>query len=71
LPGGARVEVVGRNETGAWIAIALSPGSKLTGWVEASMVSGIADVKGLQLAPMTPIGTQSPTQPARPPARPR
>ena len=71
LPDGARIEVLGRNETGAWIAIALGPGSKLTGWVEASAVTGIADVKGLQLAPTTPIGTPLPSQPTRPPVRPR
>jgi hypothetical protein len=68
LPRGSRLEVVGRNPSGAWIAVVFSPGSKLTGWIEASRVTGMGDIQALEIAAETPLGTSTPQQPARQPA---
>ena len=49
---GARVDVVGRNEAGDWLAISLTPGSKTYGWVRATAVSGLtkANISALPVA---------------------
>jgi hypothetical protein len=67
LPRSARLEVVGRNPSGAWLAIVFSPGSTLTGWIDASKVTGI-DVSTLEIAAETPLGISTPAPPARQPA---
>lgn len=52
IASGARVEVVGRNEKGDWLAISLNLGSTTYGWVRASGVVGVANVSSLPVAPV-------------------
>jgi hypothetical protein len=52
ISSGSRVDVIGRNEKGDWLAIALTPGSKVYGWVRASTVAGVTNVTAL---PVTPV----------------
>lgn len=52
IANGARVEVVGRNEKGDWLAVSLNPGSTTYGWVRASGVAGVANVNSLPVAPV-------------------
>lgn len=39
---GVRLEVVGRNERGDWLAVSLTPGSRTYGWVRAASIDGIS-----------------------------
>jgi hypothetical protein len=55
IAGGARVEVVGRNEKGDWLAISLNPGSAIYGWARASGVAGVANIQSLPVAPVKPL----------------
>jgi hypothetical protein len=50
---GSKVEVVGRNEKGDWLAVSLTPGAKSYGWVPAAGVSGVANVQALKVVPVT------------------
>lgn len=47
---GSRVEVVGRNDKGDWLAINLTPGAKTYGWVPANEVAGVSNVMSLPVA---------------------
>jgi hypothetical protein len=47
VPPDGRLDVVGRNERGDWIAIVFTPGSTFHGWVPVSAITGIADVMRL------------------------
>jgi hypothetical protein len=49
---GARVEVVGRNPKGDWVAVSLTPGSKLYGWVPVAAIAGLLDINALQVVPV-------------------
>jgi hypothetical protein len=49
---GAKVEIVGRNPKGDWVAISLTPGSKLYGWVPVAAISGLQDINALQVVPV-------------------
>ena len=51
---GARVEVVGRNEKGDWLAISLNPGARTYGWARAVGISGLtaANIAALPVAPV-------------------
>ena len=49
---GARVEIIGRNAKGDWLAVSLTPGSKLYGWVPVAGVSGVQNVEALQVVPV-------------------
>ena len=51
---GARVEVVGRNDSGDWLAISLNPGSRTYGWARAAGVTGLttANLTALPIAPV-------------------
>lgn len=53
LPRNARLQIVGRDESSRWIAIVFSPGSKLTGWIEASSIIGQIDAASLMVMPVT------------------
>lgn len=53
LPRGARLDVVGRDETARWLAIVFTPGSAFHGWVPVSRVEGIVNVAALQVASVT------------------
>lgn len=57
LPRGTIIEVIGRDETSQWVAIALSlvPGSVLTGWLPLADVEGVTDVSQLEVASVTPL----------------
>jgi uncharacterized protein YgiM (DUF1202 family) len=49
---GGKLEVVGRDESGEWIAVAFPPNSSLRGWVQADRVTGIFNLKGLPVEPV-------------------
>jgi uncharacterized protein YgiM (DUF1202 family) len=49
---GARLEVVGRDQEGDWLAIVFSRGSSLHGWVPRERVLGV-EVAQLPVAPVT------------------
>ncbi|HEX5367936.1 MAG TPA: hypothetical protein VFY10_00830 [Dehalococcoidia bacterium] len=43
LPNGASLQVVGRDQSGRWLAVAFPPGSSYIAWLQASQVSGMAE----------------------------
>jgi len=51
---GARVDVVGRNEKGDWLAVSLTLGAKSYGWVPAAGVSGLSATAISEL-PVKPV----------------
>jgi uncharacterized protein YgiM (DUF1202 family) len=53
IQNGAKVDVVGRNEKGDWLAVSLTPGAKTYGWVPASGVAGVTNVQALPVTPVT------------------
>jgi len=53
LPRGAKLEVVGRDPTGDWLAIVFSSGSGFNGWVPGLQVTDAPDLNTLPLAPVT------------------
>lgn len=53
LPRGAKLDVIGRDASSQWIAIAFAGGTKINGWVPSQSVSGVSDIKSLPLAPVT------------------
>ena len=69
LPRSAKLEVIGRDDSGAWLAIVFSVGSRLTGWIPVTTVSGLDDVSALAPAEVTlieaPTATPGPARPAR------
>jgi len=62
LPRGRTMDVIGRDDSGAWLAVELGAGT-LTGWVEASSIGGVEDVPGLAVARATPVETPSTAPP--------
>ena len=52
LPRGAQVQVLGRDSSGEWLAIAFPPNSTLTAWVHASVVADVGDVGRLKEVPV-------------------
>jgi hypothetical protein len=52
ISSGSRVEVVGRSEKGDWLAISLTPGSKIYGWVRSNGVAGVVNVSALPVMPV-------------------
>ena len=55
LPEDARLQIVGRDASARWIGIVFAPYTGLTGWVEASAITGGLDVAGLNVTPPTPL----------------
>lgn len=53
LPKDAALDVVGRDSSGAWLAVILTPGSSFHGWVPRSQVSGLTNVDSLGIASIT------------------
>lgn len=53
LPRGGRLDIVGRDQTGVWLAVNFTPDSKLNGWIQASKVSGLESASSLPVAPIT------------------
>lgn len=49
---GALLEVVGRNDRGDWLAVSLTPGSRLYGWTPVNAVSTSQDLTILPIAPV-------------------
>ena len=47
VPPDGRLDVVGRNDKGDWLAIVFTPGSSFHGWVPTSATTGITDVMRL------------------------
>ncbi len=43
LPGDAALQVVGRDASGEWLAVAFPPGSSFVAWLPAAQVSGMAE----------------------------
>jgi hypothetical protein len=57
VPRGARLEVVGRDQSGDWLAITFTPGSPFHGWVESAKVVGLPSVLDLPVAPVTQLAS--------------
>ena len=55
LQAGAPVDVVGRDESGEWLAIVFPPNSVLRSWLPASHVLGVTDVEALPVEPVQPL----------------
>jgi hypothetical protein len=55
VPNEARLDVVGRNDKGDWVAIVFTPGSNFHGWIPASGTSGLGDVMRLPVVPLSPL----------------
>ena len=53
LPRGAQLDLVGRDASSQWVAVAFAGGTKINGWVPSLSVAGVPDVKALPLAPVT------------------
>ena len=53
VPRGAKLDVIGRDASSQWLAVAFAGGTKLNGWVPVQSVAGIKDLKSLSLAPVT------------------
>jgi hypothetical protein len=53
LPSGSQLEIVGRDATGEWLAVALAPGSTLYGWIAANAAMGLPPLETLNTVPMT------------------
>jgi hypothetical protein len=53
LPAGADLEIVGRDTSGEWIAISVSPGSPFYGWMPVSKARGLPQLDSLKVAPVT------------------
>jgi hypothetical protein len=47
VPRGAVIQIVGKSEDGVWLAVAISPGSILYGWVQAGDVLNQPDLTTL------------------------
>jgi hypothetical protein len=48
----AALDIVGRDESGDWLAIVFPPNSTLRAWLPVSQASGIRDVKELPIEPV-------------------
>jgi hypothetical protein len=55
VPRDGRLDIVGRNEAGDWIAIVFTPGSRFHGWVPSAAVENVQDVRALAVVPVVPI----------------
>lgn len=55
LPAGASLEVLGRDASGAWLAISFPPNSGFPGWLPISEVNGLAAVEALQVVEVSPL----------------
>jgi hypothetical protein len=55
VPRNAILEIVGRNETGDWLAIVFTPGSQFRGWVPKASVVNLTDVSRLPVVSLTPL----------------
>jgi len=55
LPAGAFLEVLGRDQTGTWLAISFPPNSGFRGWLPASRVTGIDVGAALQVVEVVPL----------------
>lgn len=53
LPAGFALQVVGRDPSGEWIAVAIAPGSGLYGWMPASQARNLPSIETLKVAPVT------------------
>ena len=53
VPKAAKLDIVGRDETGSWLAIVFTPGSTFHGWVPRSRVSGVTNFDELKVVPVT------------------
>ena len=52
LQAGAALEVVGRDETGEWLAVVFPPNSTLRAWLPASQALGVVGVDDLPIEPV-------------------
>jgi hypothetical protein len=55
VPRDGRLDIVGRNEAGDWIAIVFTPGSRFHGWVPSAAVENVQDLRALTVVPVVPI----------------
>lgn len=53
LPAGFALQVVGRDPSGEWIAVAIAPGVGLYGWMPASQARNLPSIEALKVAPVT------------------
>lgn len=49
---GAQLRVVGRDESGEWLAVIFPPNSTLRAWLPADKVEGVRDIEALELEPV-------------------
>jgi hypothetical protein len=52
LPRGATLDIIGRDASSQWIAIAFPPNSTMTAWIPASGASGLASPGSLKEVPV-------------------
>jgi hypothetical protein len=52
MQAGALVDVVGRDETGEWLAVVFPPNSTLRAWLSAGEVLGVTNPQALPLEPV-------------------
>lgn len=55
VPKGGRLDVVGRDESGAWLAVLIAPASKMYAWAPAAQVSNPPSLATLPVKPFVPI----------------
>ena len=55
LQAGAPLDIVGRDESGEWLAIVFPPNSTLRAWLPVSQASGAFDVDDLPIEPVQPL----------------
>lgn len=53
LPRNGRLDVVGRDESGEWLAVTFMRGSKLYGWIPTTSVSGVINLNRLEIVPVS------------------
>jgi hypothetical protein len=58
MPRAAAIEIVGRDESGEWLAVVFTPGSRLHGWIERGQVMNLRDVSSLPVASVTQIAAR-------------
>lgn len=52
LPAGARLEVVGRDESSEWLAVVFPPNSTFRAWLPVSQAGGLIEVEKLPIEPV-------------------
>jgi hypothetical protein len=51
IPRGALIEVIGRDDTGQWVAVVFPPNSSFQAWLPVNAIAGLRDATPLEPAP--------------------